>query len=349
MGCAAAARLARFATWRGRLSAPRFWSSAWSKGGWIRLLSGATFRPSTLELGGDEPISSSGAIRASLFPSLGFAEELTTNATCGRKSSGSSSTPELRSCSSRTSPVISGSDSTRSSRTLPRSGSMRSGTCFPRARSEHRTDVRGCSLWPTAATTDSSSSARHTTKAGNMHAGTSLTDAARAWPTPTAHDGRRPGPDLKSTQGGNLARDAALWSTPDSGVFNDGESLESFERRREELRIKGYNGNGAGTPLAVQVKGWNSPDSPRSETISRAGDNGSPAAVLHPSFVEALMGFPIGWTDFGRLGTLSFRKSPRSRGANFQRELWTDSADPERCTCTDEDDGTCPYCSWSSS
>lgn len=42
----------------------------------------------------------------------------------------------------------------------------------------------------------------------------SLDTLARNWSTPTAHDGHRPGPDLHSTQAGNLRRDAANWPTP---------------------------------------------------------------------------------------------------------------------------------------
>jgi len=43
-------------------------------------------------------------------------------------------------------------------------------------------------MWPTATVGDSRSSGRHTTETGVMHAGTSLTDALRAWPTPAARD-----------------------------------------------------------------------------------------------------------------------------------------------------------------
>jgi len=43
-------------------------------------------------------------------------------------------------------------------------------------------------MWPTATVGDSRSSGRHTTKTGVMHAGTSLTDAMRTWPTPAARD-----------------------------------------------------------------------------------------------------------------------------------------------------------------
>ncbi len=36
------------------------------------------------------------------------------------------------------------------------------------------------------------------------------------------------------------------------------------------------------------------------------GPDGSPLVVLHPCFVETLMGFPIGWTSLPRSETLSF-------------------------------------------
>jgi hypothetical protein len=41
-----------------------------------------------------------------------------------------------------------------------------------------------------------------------------LDQQSRFWPTPNAHDGRRPGVDDKSTQGANIQRDAAAWGTP---------------------------------------------------------------------------------------------------------------------------------------
>jgi hypothetical protein len=41
-----------------------------------------------------------------------------------------------------------------------------------------------------------------------------LESQIRHWATPNAHDGRRPGADLNSTQGMNLSRDAAMWPTP---------------------------------------------------------------------------------------------------------------------------------------
>lgn len=45
-----------------------------------------------------------------------------------------------------------------------------------------------------------------------------------------------------------------LWSTPAAGNFNDSESPESWHARAERLKEQHQNGNGAGTPLAIQAK-----------------------------------------------------------------------------------------------
>lgn len=50
--------LARSASWRGKLQPPRAWSRRWKQGGFIRLLSGLTCSPSTLDLGVASFISS---------------------------------------------------------------------------------------------------------------------------------------------------------------------------------------------------------------------------------------------------------------------------------------------------
>lgn len=44
------------------------------------------------------------------------------------------------------------------------------------------------------------------------------------------------------------------WPTPDASVANFGEKPDTFLARREELKKRGYNGNGAGIPLAVAVQ-----------------------------------------------------------------------------------------------
>ncbi len=44
------------------------------------------------------------------------------------------------------------------------------------------------------------------------------------------------------------------WSTPAASMPNDGEEPETWLARQAKLKEKGYNGNGAGMPLAIQAK-----------------------------------------------------------------------------------------------
>lgn len=60
--------LAASATWRGKLQPQQAWSRRWKAGGFIRLLSGLTFSPSTLALGVATFISSLPATRARTIP-----------------------------------------------------------------------------------------------------------------------------------------------------------------------------------------------------------------------------------------------------------------------------------------
>lgn len=71
------------------------------------------------------------------------------------------------------------------------------------------------------------------------------------------------------------------WPTPTASNPNEGESIATWEARRERLIAKGYNGNGMGEPLGMAV---------RREDRAATG-------LLNPSWVEFLMSFPAGWTD----------------------------------------------------
>ncbi len=65
--------------------------------------------------------------------------------------------------------------------------------------------------------------AERTTPGGGLR---KLEDQVVTWATPNAHDGRRPGNDVHSTQGGNLNREAATWPTPNARDAK-GEDLKS--------------------------------------------------------------------------------------------------------------------------
>jgi len=192
-------------------------------------------------------------------------------------------------------------------------------------------------LWPTATSGDAGSfgAAGYSTESGR-HSGTTLTDAAKLWPTPQAQeDGSTPEAMLARKERANVKRKAGLyadgcgspsmlslslaanlWSTPRTmdGSLS-GETREDWEERRARKKAANPNLGDLDIPLSSQVlwmtattRDWKDgacadADVPTNGLLGRqvlrtetAGSDGSGKAVLNPSFVEALMGFPPGWT-----------------------------------------------------
>jgi hypothetical protein len=121
--------------------------------------------------------------------------------------------------------------------------------------------------------------------------GTPLSMAARmaGWPSPNAHDGRRPGhEDINSTQGTNLRRDALRWcgwATPTVQDAKNTAGPSQFERNS--------------LPLNCEVHG-------ATENSSDASTENRGA--LAPEFVCWLMGFPPEWERLRPTETPSSRK-----------------------------------------
>lgn len=92
-----------------------------------------------------------------------------------------------------------------------------------------------------------------------------LPGQAAAWATPRATEGEKGGPNGRDGSGSaHLASQAATWPTP---VANDGKGPQPVERPEGDDSL--------------------------STRVSRT----KPGLVLNPVFVEALMGWPLGWTD----------------------------------------------------
>jgi len=51
-----------------------------------------------------------------------------------------------------------------------------------------------------------------------------------------------------------------FWATPDASVMNDGQSIKAYQERKAKELEKGYNGNGGGTPIAMQAQLWATPE-----------------------------------------------------------------------------------------
>lgn len=165
---------------------------------------------------------------------------------------------------------------------------------------------------------------------GKRGGGGEFAKQAETWPTPSAANDDQ-GADRPGSREGavSLVWKAELWATPSGAVVNDGETAETFFARREELKAKGINGNGAGVPLTVMADAWPTPnqrDHKGSDLDSRnggaslphfvetgerthcsrpapvtatSGERSSPPAPpsprprLNPIFVAWLMGWPL--------------------------------------------------------
>lgn len=172
----------------------------------------------------------------------------------------------------------------------------------------------------------------------------SLRTDASNWSTPTAHDGRRPGADLRSTQGGNLSRDAALWATPcsrDHFPPHTPEYVASKKAQGHGMKILPDQVQQWVTPTsAIAQGGQSSRSGDRKDellltgqarevscsrlppTTSTAGPDSSPSGLsLNPQFVEALMGWAPGSTSFACSATAWSRWLLAMRSALSQLAL----------------------------
>jgi len=146
--------LARSVSWRGKLMQPRSWSRAWRTYPWLRLLSGVTSPPSTVQSGVEQWIASLAESPASRLATLDDAMALMTPGTSGPTFQGSSERQGLLSLSSRMSPACCPSDSTKSAATFREWASSLRLAYSARLRSGPHRNASDCLLWPTPVASD---------------------------------------------------------------------------------------------------------------------------------------------------------------------------------------------------
>ena len=164
-------------TWRGKPFPRRSWQNAWKRDSWIQVLFGLTSKPSILSRGVESFRSSLAVFPVNLGVPLESKKKPPTHGGYGTQSLKSFAKLDRSMSFLRTSPEWLLEDLSAFSGRWPKSGSMRNGICFERPIAEHRKNEKECS----------------------------------SWATPTAHDGRRPGLDMKSTQRRNLSREVGEW------------------------------------------------------------------------------------------------------------------------------------------
>ena len=201
------------------------------------------------------------------------------------------------------------------------------------------------SLWRTPSHGDGKRGAHPNpdAKAGEHSLTTQVTKSG--WASPSAHDGRRPGTDIHSTQGGNLSWDAVvltIWPTPRS---EDSEQTGSHHGNLDTLNSASKAATPWATPSARDWRDgrasqetmdknarplneqavWNMPHCPRQNDSDNSkstylerqtfgliptGSNaqtGKPGAFqLNPAFSLWLQGFPIEWSNCADRAMQSF-------------------------------------------
>ncbi len=169
--------------------------------------------------------------------------------------------------------------------TLPKWGSMRAGVLSERMTSALPTGATVAGLWPKTRANDAE-------KRGNFdvtNPRNGLPAAVKAWPTPTASLGTKGGrvTPRKGREGGTLieaVRARNIWPTPTASDHrNRGKLADPCIQRRLAM------GKQIGLGMAA-------------------------GGQLNPTWVEWLMGWPLGWTDLQPLATDRFRSWLQQHG-----------------------------------
>lgn len=288
--------LAPSGTWRSKFLLPPAWCRIWKRERWIRPLFGRIYAPSI----GDDFVAQwtdlLAAIRASRSASPASSAGSMIpgiSGPCSERVSLSASRPGA--CS-RTSPTILTSASMSSPASFKSWITTLRRHCLQRRKLARHTSANGCSSWPTAkvSTGDYSySSGDHTRPVLNLEG------AAKLWSTPSASEGfgRRKSDRDKSRNDGieTQAKRMSAWSTPTTRDHKDGASPSPAAPTNSLL--------GRQAPRMMQP----GPPSSRTSPTSRL--------QLNPRFVEWLMGWSLGWTDFAFSETASSHSKPPLRSA----------------------------------
>lgn len=267
---------------------PRYWSAAWRKGGWLRLLSGATLPPSTLDRGAASWILSLRATRASPTASPAGDSETPTTDGCSIGCSASWTPSGLLVFSGRTYAGISTANYPSSFPVWRQWATGLRLEYSARRKSALPIGERGCSSWPTAKT----STGDYSYSRGDQNNPVlNLEGAAKQWPTVRACSGER-------SSGANRTELVEAWQTPSVADTTGGHASRGGERSGELL----LKGQAAGFPSSHQAR--TTPDGPPSSNMRR---------TLNPLFVEWLMGWPSNWSLPEPQSTL--KSQPRSSTA----------------------------------
>ena len=323
-------------TWRGKDSQSRTWLQRWKRGDWIKHLCLRTLKPSHTESFVASWISSLAASRASPLVLLESVTELKTLDTCFHSLPRESDNADQKLFSSKTWKELSQQKQT-TERAFSNMSSERWKTWITaqrqeysqRVKSEHHTNESGflSSAWRTPTTTEPGISVEKLQgKLDGSRAINKLTgrvgqyglnqQVQKLWLTPRANDkgnGESQKTFLKRMNDRSknchqsLAAQVKNWPTPTTAEGTKIGNKANYGQiglsnhptivglpDREKLNKNGKNRGLWSTPLSRDWKGKGKEKDLPSQTEK--------AGKLNPSWVEQIMGIPVGWTALGSWG-----------------------------------------------
>ena len=155
-------------------------------------------------------------------------------------------------------------------------------------------------LWPTPTVCGN-----YNRKGLSATSGDGLATAVATWPTPTASDNRPRGTPHSTARRMRLGKQIGLeamvkWLTPtveDAGRAGSADAWRQYEQTGKTTGARLRNqvaGRQWLTPTAHNAKETNAPSESNLHTPTLAAQAGG---ALNPTWVEWLMGWPLGWTD----------------------------------------------------
>lgn len=290
--------------WRSKPSQLPTWLRRWKRDSWFRHLSGRILKPCQHTALESALTYSLAVIPVSPSARQGFAEAQTTLDTSGPIYGDTLNQLDLFDASLKTSRGISASDSEKLSKTWKALVTQRRGEYSARLKSARRTKENESLFWATPCARD------HHPNGMKDGSKVDLGNQVRMWPTPTAQDnnqvkGNPDHPKRGTTLGGAVRQ----WPTPTASDSQGGVREMDGKRGRA---LKDLPQQTWPTPSARDYKGGYPGGRIRNGKISRdtldvavqhSDNQRQSAGQLNPTWVEWLMGLPLGWTDLGSWGT----------------------------------------------
>ena len=284
---------------------------------------GMTFGPLTDDLGAELLTWFLAASRARTSAPQGGVQDWTANApACGPKWQGSLARYDRDSRSWKTAQCSLLGDSDEFSETWPKWGTTRDGELFLLPTPALRIGGSESGLWQTPVADDAVER-----KAGkwNSRGEPKLSAEVKLWPTPNAWDWKGPPGRGCMDRGGRQASLPAVvkqWPTPTASLGTKGGRVTPRKAREGGTLIEAVSHRQTWpTPVASMAKGSSPAALTRKSGSSRENDRldhkvmALDGGQLNPTWVEWLMGWPLGWTDLKPLETDRCRTPQSLRGA----------------------------------